>query len=283
MILGVDVGGTYLRYELRKGSKSVKKATLKSSEIGLATFLDSLLKKEQSITSIYISYAGQVRDGRIITAPNITIDKENIQAYIEEKYEVELLIENDLNCAVLAESQAYDTQNIAALFVGSGLGLGIISDSVLLRGFENIATELGHIPFQDAPFFCSCGKRNCMELYASGSGVLKWKQYYKLDESFSLQALCKNKRKDAQKIYRQFIEALLYAVGTTITLFNSEILVLGGGIIKNNPDIYKEISRRIKNYAMPLSLQNMKIVCSQFENSSLEGAFLLKEKRCQIS
>jgi glucokinase len=277
MTLGIDVGGTYLRYSLREEEKELAKASLKSADIGLCAFLEEMLQREKKIEKVCISYAGQVHNGVILSSPNITIDKHNIQEYIESEYGVVLYIANDLNCAVLAEAQVYNAQDICAVYVGTGLGLGVLSSSVLIKGDTGIATELGHIPYKKSPFICSCGKENCSELFCSGSGLLRWKKHYKLDENLTLQQLRESKNEDANKIADAFYEALLYALGSTITLFNPKTLVLGGGIVKSDVSIYTEINQRIKSYAMPLSLQKLNIVVSQLQNASLEGAFLLKD------
>ena len=277
MNLGIDIGGTYLRYELREDDKTVTKKRLRSSDIGLCEFLENILNQEKNITHVFISYAGQVNNGVILDAPNINIDRHNLQTYIEGKYGVKLFIENDVNCAVLAEAKAYDVKDICAVYVGTGLGLGVISASALLRGHNNIAAELGHIPYKKTPFTCNCGKNNCIELFASGSGLLKWKKEYTLNECLTLQQLYENKNSDAKKLYSEFLEALLYAIGTTITIFNPEIVVLGGGIIKHNKNLLNTINAHIKAYAMPLSLENTTIRMSQLEDATLEGAFLLKD------
>jgi len=276
MKLGIDIGGTYLRYELRVDAKTVEKASLKSTEIGLCHFLEIFLQKEKRVTTVFISYAGQIKEGVILAAPNIKIDKHEIKAYIEAKYSVKLFIENDLGCAVLAEARAYNTKNICAVYVGTGLGLGVVTSAGLLRGNDNIATELGHIPYKNTPFRCNCGKHNCIELFCSGSGLLRWKEYYKLKSALSLEQLHQSENDKAQEIYNEFIEAFLHAVGTTITLFNPKVLVLGGGLIMNNRYLEKVVGEKIGAYAMPLALQNIKIAISNLEDASLEGAFLLK-------
>jgi len=278
MQLGINIGGTYLRYELRVDGKTVEKASLKSAEVGLCYFLEMFLKKEKRIATVFISYAGQIQEGVILASPNIAIDKHEIKAYIEAKYSVNLFIENDLNCAVLAEAKVYNTEDICAIYMGTGLGLGVISSSKLLRGSENIATELGHIPYKKSPFKCNCGKENCIELFCSGSGLLRWKKYFELNSKLSLKELHQSEDEKAKAIYSTFVEALLYAAGTVITLFNPEVLVLGGGLITNNNELLEVVREKIEEYALPLALQNSKITISNLEDASLEGAFLLKDE-----
>ncbi len=277
MRLGIDIGGTYLRYELRQEQQTIEKASLKSSEVDLIDFIEETLLREPSLKSIYIAFAGQVQNGKIIAAPHIILKNKSIKTYIESRYDVMLYIENDLSCAVLAESQYYKSENIVALYVGTGLGMGVISDGRLLRGSSNIAAEIGHIPYKETPFICSCTKSNCLELIASGSGLLRYKEQMHLEKNLTLQMLRESKDLESQRLYNEFVEGLLHAIGIAITLCNPEVLVLGGGIIADDLEIYEVILRRIKSYAMPLSLQTVKIVRSQLEDAALRGAFLLKD------
>lgn len=277
MTLGVDAGGTYLRYEIRKNHKTINSSSVKSSAIGLSEYIENILKREKAIKNICISYAGQVKDGVILASPNIKVDKQNIQEYFHENFGINLFIQNDLNCAALAEAKENKSDNICALYVGTGLGLGVVSSGNLIEGISAMATELGHIPYKDSPFSCGCGKSNCIELFASGSGLDKWKNFYHIDNSFTLQDFKNSKKEDERKIYDKFLEALLYSVGTAITLFNPEILVLGGGIMQSNNELCEIIISNIHEYAMPISLNKIKIKNSTIQNASLEGAFLLKE------
>lgn len=277
MILGIDAGGTYLRYEIRKNHKILKASSAKSSEIGLSEFIENILQREKGIRDICISFAGQVKDGVILSSPNINVDRKNIQEYFQKNFGVNLFIQNDLNCAVLAEAEANKSANISALYVGTGLGLGVVSSGKLIEGSNGVATELGHIPYKDSLFSCGCGKNNCIELFASGSGLKRWKSYYNIDESMTLQELKNSQDENEQKIYKEFVKALLYAAGSAITLFNPEVLVLGGGIMLSNSELQEIIISHIHEYAMPITLNKIKIKNSTMHNASLEGAFLLKD------
>lgn len=171
MNLAIDAGGTNLRAQIWDNEKLVKSLKSKSSEIGLYSWIKNILKEFNSIDTVGIAYAGQVEDGKIISAPNIKVDKHNIKEALESEFDISLKIENDLLCAVLAESFAHKSDDICAIYVGTGLGLGVMESGKIIRGKHNMATEIGHIPYKKAPFNCGCGRDNCIELYASGSGL----------------------------------------------------------------------------------------------------------------
>ncbi len=270
MTLAVDAGGTYLRGEIYQNGMVKKSFRDKSADIGLVAWIEGILKENEDIKTICVSFAGQVKDGVILSAPNIIIDEKNIKIYFESHFGVEFFIQNDLNCAVLAEARYFKSDDVCAIYIGTGLGLGVISSSKLISGKDGVATELGHIPYKSSPFVCGCGKKNCLELFCSGIALKNLKNYYDLDENLTLKEL-KNMH---SVVYTEFEKALLYSVAITITLFNPEVLVLGGGIIQNNPDLLEIVKLKIKEYAMGVSLKNLKIEQTRLENASLSGAML---------
>ncbi|WP_345993869.1 ROK family protein [Sulfurimonas sp. HSL-1716] len=279
MNLSIDAGGTYYRARILENDTLMETLFVKSVKIGLLEWIEEILKKHHGIKNICIAYAGQVKNGVILSAPNIKIDNHDIKNYFETKYDLKLFIENDLDCAVMAEAAHFQSKEICALYVGTGLGLGVISAGRLIRGHAGMATEIGHIPYKETPFLCGCGKSNCLELFASGSGLLKHKEHNLVESALNLEELKKSKDVKAKNIYDDFITALLYAAGTVITLFNPEILVLGGGIVRANEDILQIITSRIKDFAMPIALEDVKIVTTQMQDASLQGALLLKDVR----
>ena len=276
MKLVLDVGGTSIRGEIYEHGACIATLHAKSREKGLAAYIEELIAAYSAIKVVCISYAGQVRDGVILSAPNITVDRHDIKKYFAAKYGIEILIENDLNCAVLAEAKEHESGDICAVYVGTGLGLGVLSGGNLVRGASSVATELGHIPYKKAPFACGCGRENCIELFASGSALEKWSRYYLLG-SCELEALRTSEAAHAKEVYEEFIKALLAALGTVVTLFNPKVLVLGGGVIENNPFLYEIILQNIPLYALGVSLEGLKIVQTTIEDAPLKGAYLLKD------
>ncbi|MDY0116569.1 MAG: ROK family protein [Sulfurimonadaceae bacterium] len=277
MKLVLDVGGTSIRGAIYENEKAIKELHANSREVALASFIENIIKENSAIKTISIAYAGQVRDGVILSAPNIEVDKHEIKNYFETKFGVKLFIENDLNAAILAEAKEHTCHDICAVYVGTGLGLGVISGNRLIRGARSVATELGHIPYKKAPFLCGCGRDNCIELFASGSALEKWQKHYSL-ENLDLEILKSSNQPHAKELYEEFLKALLFALGTVITVFNPKVLVLGGGVIENNPFLYEIILEKIANYALGASLVDLQIVQTNIKNAPLLGAYLLKDE-----
>ncbi len=267
--LYIDIGGTYLRSEIEGRQESVL-----TKDNDLVEYIEKLLLK-YDIKDVSISFAGQVSNGVIISSPNIRVSKKEIKRYFEKKYGIDLYIDNDLNCALLAESKESGSNSIALLYVGTGLGSSVMDNGRIVRGKENITCEIGHVPFKKAPFLCGCGKDNCLELFASGSGLEKWFHF----KGFKPMKLTELKaKKEFNEIYENFCEALLRAAATITTLFSPKELILGGGIIESNTFLVDLIRDNIDKYALKSSLKGLIIKKSEIKDASLRGARELIQK-----
>ncbi len=271
--LAIDAGGTWLRYEIVGDREECGR--IPAQDMQLCAFVSSLLKKHSDIDAVAVSFAGQVDRGVILSAPNIEIDEPEIENYIENTFGIPLKIENDLNCAALAESVYWNEKELVALYSGTGLGSGIVTGGEILHGWRSLAGEIGHIPYKKTPLRCGCGKDNCIELYASGSGIEKWMSYFGCEGKPDLHRLAASEKEECRKIAEGYLEAMLAASATAVTLFNPKILVLGGGVIKHNPEIVGKIEKDIERYALAASCKDLNIVQSRMENASMQGAKLL--------
>ncbi len=274
--LYIDIGGTHLRSEIDTHSGIICE-NLSSQTQGLLSYIDKKIQEHPEIYFIGVSYAGQVSDGVILSAPNICVDEKDIKKTVKLRYNKCLEIDNDLNCALIAEAQYGKTSNLAVLYVGTGMGAAVMDNARLLRGSANLSYEIGHIPYRKAPFVCGCGRDNCIELFASGSGISKWLQYYGSERASDLQGFKDSHIEYEKKISQEFEEALLHAAGTLITVANPDTLVLGGGIIKENPYLLDVLNTGLEKYALKASLDKLAIKISSLENASLLGAKLLEK------
>jgi glucokinase len=277
MKLFIDIGGTHLRSELHAGAE-IHTDVLPTAKNDLVEVIEKKIEQYPQIVFVGISYAGQVNKGEILSAPNIVVRERKIKAYFESRYALRLEIDNDLNCAVMAEAEHYGSDSVAALYVGTGIGSAVIDGGRVMRGFRNLAGEIGHIPYRKTPFTCGCGKRNCIELYASGSGIERWMRYNRIDKGADLKLLKYSDDAQEREIAERFEEALLHASATLVTLANPKLLVLGGGVIGKNGYLADLIRERIGDYALGVSVSGLIIEHSTLENAAIEGAKLLEER-----
>lgn len=268
MILYCDWGGTYFRY-----TTGEKVFVIESRTFELFNFLDQFTKS-QPLSQMNISFAGQVKNGVILSSPNIALENFEIQRKIAQKYNITLLIENDLKCAALAEASAREVENIALIYAGTGLG-GAFLEGRLLRGADNCAGEIGHIPYQKTPYLCGCGNSNCLELFCSGSGIQKRVMVENLNPVLTLGERYHSTNLDEKAVVDDFISALIYGGCTALALFNPRFLILGGGILDNEAWLFELVKKEIFKKAFPPAVKNVTIEKPFYQNSSLEGTKLL--------
>ena len=268
----IDIGGTNLRYEIY--GDRVESGVYSSRDISLDDFLEHTLSSNPDIEGVGISFAGYIKDSYIIDSPNIRIDRNDIADYISRKYHIPVIIENDLNSAAIAEANFFNSKYLIAIYSGTGIGAGIVSNGKILSGIDGFAGEIGHIPYRDADFRCGCGRYNCIENWASGRAISMWSKIYSCSGS-SLAELRESGSEKCRGVYLSYLDALSRACGTVITLFNPEVLVLGGGVISANPWIVDILKERLRDDTLSVSLNSCKIELTRLKNAGLEGIKIL--------
>lgn len=274
MNLYIDYGGTNFRYQINDESIS----SVPSNEIELIPFLEKMIE-EKGIKKIGISFAGQVKNGKIISAPNILLKNFDLNNYIVTKYKVQLEIENDLKCATLFESTLYPTcKSLAVVYIGTGVGCGLIVNNQLISGKNNFAGEAGHIPFRKTPFTCGCSRNDCLELSLGGNALKLWSQYHHLQcNDINLQTIQENAL--GKSIYEGFEQGLEHLFFTLLNLYDPEVFVFGGGVIQKNSELLENLKKFYAKSAFFQVRTAPKIILSSSTNGSLDGARILLNKQ----
>jgi len=131
---------------------------------------DQLLGAAVVIPGLY-----DAETGGVVNSTLPVLDNYNLASMLSKMIELPVHMENDANLAALAvsmqgESQRYD--NALFIYIGEGLGLGILSDSgVIFRGARGFAGEIAHMPLGHPNFACYCGNSGCIEGILSNSGI----------------------------------------------------------------------------------------------------------------
>lgn len=270
MKLVIDIGGTSIRSAIFDNDKIVSQEKHSSRGKQLDLMIADLIRSS-SVNSVAVSFAGQVSDGVIKSSPNIDLGQlkdKNFNDWTKENFGITGKIDNDLLCVALAEQEQEKSQNMAIFYIGTGFGGAFITDGVLLKGANNLAGEIGHIPYKQAPFGCGCGKSDCVELFCSGKAIELWCEHYGV-EKIELD-LMKESPKHNQ-IYNIFIDALSHTISTTIAMLNPELIILGGGVGKNSKLIVDEAKEAVKASFKPA--QSVVIKQSVLDdNANLIGA-----------
>jgi glucokinase len=112
--------------------------------------------------------------GLVIESPNLPIENEPLRDKVAQALDLPAVLDNDANVATLAEARvgaARGLSHVIMLTLGTGVGGGIVLNGRLYRGANGSAGELGHTIVLGADDPCLCGRRGCLEVYASGTAL----------------------------------------------------------------------------------------------------------------
>lgn len=277
--VGVDLGGSKLRggllsqhgqlvarlemqTEAWKGVSGVL-ANLK----GLVTrLLDST--ERSRVAGIGIAAAGQIHPDThaVVYAPNLEWRDVPLREEIESFFGLPTYVDNDVRTAAWGEYRfgvGREAQSLIAVFVGTGVGSGVIVDGLLLRGFNNAAGEIGHTQVVVDGLPCACGQRGCLEAYASGRGFVR-----RLEAALAqgvATSLAEETRRDPSRVTAALVaraaaagdslaremwtdaqQYLGMALADYVTLLNPQLLVLGGGIMTTVPELADTLAEHVR-------------------------------------
>ncbi|MBU1262950.1 ROK family protein [bacterium] len=284
--IGIDIGGTKIQMGLVLGDTILKKAkapTPTSAKDGLLlieTLLNELTKGEK-IESIGIGVAGfiDLKKGEIISSPNLPHwNGFPLQRAMEERFGKPIFVDNDVNCATLVEARfgsAAGKKNIVGIFVGTGIGGGMLIDGKLIHGAAWSGVEIGHITIDPKGPVCRCKRKGCLEAYSGGWAIMKYARQGVKDVDEVVRA-AEEGRRWANLSLERAGKALSLAIANLITILSPEVVILGGGVIKSAPCIFEMVKTQVPLIALPIAMRGVEIKVAKFkEEAGLLGASLL--------
>jgi glucokinase len=187
LTLGVDIGGTkVLGGVVDPDGTVLAQARRETPADDPARTLDRIVEVIAELTGVYdvdaigVGAAGWIDAKRatVLFAPNLAWRNEPLRDEIARHVSVPVVVENDANVAAWAEFQygaaADATDSMVMLTVGTGIGGALVLGGELIRGAHGIAGELGHVTAVPDGYPCGCGKRGCLEQYASGNALVRF-------------------------------------------------------------------------------------------------------------
>ncbi len=302
--IGIDLGGTKVLAGIVDADNGqvidfVKKRTKKAgSESIIQRIIETVEKtlcKAQiplsEISSIGIGAAGQVdrKNGILISAPNLDCYDVEFKKILEEHFNIPTYVGNDVEVATLGEMKfgsGAGYKNFVCIFVGTGVGSGVVCDGKILKGSTGTAGEIGHIIVSSGGRLCGCGGYGCLEAYASRTAIEKkiigsLKKGHKsvISEAIKENGIIRSKDiKDAldandELVFDCITEAAEYlssGIASVINFYNPELIILGGGLIEA-VDLFYEMTVKkslIKSLAVPASkTQIVKTKLSDFSGA----------------
>ena len=314
-IIGVDLGGTKIMagvFDEKLESLGVTKISTKAGR-GVAGVVDRIARcvsdaadecdlTLEDIKAVGIGAPGAVDPdkGVVLFAPNLSWQNVPLQKQLEKKLDLPVFLENDCNVATLGvyehELEAKPA-HVVGIFMGTGIGGGLILNREIYAGFNKTAGEIGHMILQvDGPK-CGCGNRGCFEALASRTAIfqkittaVKAGQKTALTEllgpdltdmrSGHLRKAIRRGDKFVQDIVQTVAHYAGLAVGNAINLFNPEVVIMGGGVIEALEDEVMPIIVKVaRETALPGTAKGIQILPTRLgDNAGIMGAAVLARR-----
>ncbi len=301
LTVGVDLGGTKVEVSLiapdgtvvisSKYPTSVQKGpehVLASVIFGIETCFQETGKKADIIG---IGVAGQIdrESGTVRFSPNLDWHDIPLQTIIEEALHLPVVVHNDVRAATWAEwkyGAGRDTGDLVCLFVGTGVGGGIVSGGQLLEGCSNTAGEIGHMTIVAGGRSCHCRNSGCLEAYAGGWAIAQRAQEAVVSDperGRKLVELAGNTTQiSAETVTRAYYEgdplasqiitetAHYLSAGITgfVNMLNPCMVILGGGVITGLPEYIPMLDDNVRRNALPATVEKLRIVPASLGNKA---------------
>lgn len=272
-VIGMDLGGTNLRCGLVNEhtvsdmhSKRINgQASVEEVMEDIFSLTGRLIDKSVKAIGIGVPSVVDLEKGIVYDVQNIPSWKEvPLKKWMEEKYQVPVIVNNDANCFALAEhyyGQGKGNPFMIGLTIGTGLGAGIIINHKLYAGVNCGAGEFGVVEYLDKYY----------EYYACGQF---FQNVYQVDGE---QVFKKALAGDAEAIgmYAEMGTHLGNAIKTILYTYDTDLIIVGGSVRKAFPYYSENMWKRIHTLVYARSAERLQIKLSELEHAGILGAAAL--------
>ena len=272
--IGIDVGGTNLKAGLVDESyrivatkkmplefKSMEQMGETLAQMALALVSESGISREE-VACVGMGFPGPVdnKAGVVIKTVNIPIRFMPVAEIFHRYWDVPVYLGNDADCAALGEYYHYENKDIESLILvtlGTGIGTGIILNGKIHSGINGCAGEGGHIVIVADGEPCTCGRRGCLEAYASVTALINQTKaaMEAHPESMMNEYAARNGKVNGRTSFEcaragdpaaiavrdRYIEFVAEGICSIVNILQPEILSIGGGISREGETLLAPI------------------------------------------
>ena len=316
--VGVDIGGTNLKAGLVDengvllATQKMKVASIADDD-GLAWTVASLVQElahtvnisVSDVASVGVGVPGtvEIRSGSINYTCNLPLRNVPLRKLFHRYLSIPLYIENDANCAALAEflvGAGRDSKRFVTITLGTGVGAGIVHPGKIYPGATGMAGEVGHMVIQRGGLPCPCGRHGCWEQYASATALKRMTAAALAAHPHSIlaQVVAENegrvsgqsafiaaRRGDpvGQQVCDEYVDYLACGVVNVVNIFQPDTMAIGGGVSNEAEEqLLLPVQQRVARESIPCGRdRRTRIVKAELGNrAGIIGAALLgKNKR----
>ncbi len=276
--VGIDLGGTFIKGGIvddlgriiytdkvpteKEGGRDTVCANIARLALSL---IDRVGLSKDDVEGIGMGVPGMIdsEKGIVILSNNLKWYDFNIAQQVSSLTGLKVKIANDANVATLAEAKfgaAKNKRHVVMLTLGTGVGGGIVADGKLLEGNFCVGAELGHTVIVKNGEQCTCGRRGCLEAYASATAIIrdtkrKMNEHpeSKMWEIGTLDAVTGKTAFDykdvdvwAKEVVDNYVENLAIGITNFANIFRPEVVLLGGGVCAQGDELINPIQEIVR-------------------------------------
>jgi glucokinase len=290
-LIGVDLGGTQLRVGVADDRGRLRTVVRRPTEAArgrqhvinriVAAVKDALQQDgtaPRRVRALGIGLPGPVDPaaGLVISPANLPGFKNvPLNRILTRATGIPSFLHHDAHLAALGEHKrgaARGATEVIYVTVSTGIGAGLILRGELYAGAHGIAGEIGHIVVQRDGPLCTCGNRGCVEAIASGTGIGRAARELAPQTPSSVLHRLENPGPEdvaraaragdalATSILENAGAYLGIAIGTLVNLFNPQLIVLGGSVLKAGAPLLRPMRRSMTASSWKASRRGLRIV-----------------------
>ncbi len=292
-IVAVDLGGTAIKSALVSGDGRIlrKEKTPTEPDKGRDAVLANIALAIEKVLTPEVSAVGMGSPGHVDTKTGVLSWIENISClnncspreYVAEKFKLPVHIDNDATNAVKGQyyfGSGRGAKHLLGLTLGTGVGGGLILNGRVHRGVIDYAGEIGHMTYIPDGMACTCGKRGCLEAYASATAIkraarslLKRGIPSRLSEHEQPDAkivcdLAREGDESCRQIVQEAGKALGVVIGSVVNLLNPDRVVIGGGVADAGDVLFDQVRRYVSRHALPPAHEQCEILPGTLGNDA---------------
>lgn len=314
--VGIDLGGTKVATALVEANGNVvttgrattgiaadPQATVTTITANVKDICASLA--EVQVIGVGVGAAGQIdpATGTVRSSPNLPgWNNVPLQAELQQALRLPVVVVNDVQAAAWGEwryGAGQGVTDMVCLFVGTGIGGGVIAAGGLLAGCGGSAGELGHTVIERNGPECRCGNRGHLEATAGGWAIAQRASEAVVadpEAGATLLALAKGNGDEltaahvsqaahqgdplAQRLVTETGDALSVGIASLVNAFNPCLVVLGGGVVEGLPELVEMAQERVPRYALAAAVEPLRITKAALgEHAGVIGAAALAWER----
>jgi len=290
--IGVDLGGTKIALGVVDGDGQLLETTrlpTRASRPAAAVIRDIVNHVETAwaprldpAAPLGIGVAGQVdRTGRVLFGPNLGWHHVPLGARLADALARPVAVLNDVQAATYGEWQhgaGRGDRDMVCIFVGTGVGGGIVAGGRLQQGTSGSAGELGHLTVERDGRPCRCPNRGCLEAYAGGWAIAdRAREAVAADPrrggtlltvagaasaitSETVEVAYRRGDALAKELVEATVAHLADGLVSVVNALNPSTIVLGGGVIAGYPRLVPRLERDVRGRALAAATRELRIV-----------------------